>query len=184
MESKRNKILKAALNLLNRNGVHATPMAAIAKEAGTGMGTIYNYFANKEVLINEIYLDIKKMEATLFPPFDENEPIKTQFENYYQIVIQFYVNNPADFQFLEQVYSSPIITDESRAIGLKAVLPVFQLIEIGQKNRVIKSINTSEIMQFVGGSVLAFSRWFIQDEKKDLVSMENQLRMVWDAIKE
>jgi AcrR family transcriptional regulator len=40
----------AAMKLLVDRGIQATPMSAIAKAAGTGMGTIYNYFATKEDL--------------------------------------------------------------------------------------------------------------------------------------
>ena len=55
--TKKENILSAALSLLTQKGVHNTPMSAIAKSAGTGMGTIYNYFPNKELLINEISLE-------------------------------------------------------------------------------------------------------------------------------
>ena len=60
--NKRASIQLAALKLLAVNGLHATPMSAIAKEAGTGMGTIYNYFPNKEVLINSLYVSVKEAE--------------------------------------------------------------------------------------------------------------------------
>ncbi|WP_316927874.1 TetR/AcrR family transcriptional regulator [Croceivirga radicis] len=58
--NKKQIILSSALELLVEKGVHNTPMSAIGKAAKTGMGTIYNYFPNKEALINEIYTDIKK----------------------------------------------------------------------------------------------------------------------------
>ena len=47
------------MTLLIENGVQGTPMSAIAKEANTGMGTIYNYFPTKEDLINSTYIYIK-----------------------------------------------------------------------------------------------------------------------------
>jgi TetR/AcrR family transcriptional regulator, repressor of fatR-cypB operon len=55
---KKLQIIHAAMKLLIANGVQATPMSAIAREANTGMGTIYNYYATKEELINAIYIFI------------------------------------------------------------------------------------------------------------------------------
>lgn len=52
-------------------------MSTIAKTAGTGMGTIYNCFPNKEILINEIYLSIKEKEKLVFIGFESEKPIKT-----------------------------------------------------------------------------------------------------------
>lgn len=43
-----------------KQGVHATPMSQIAKEAGVAVGTIYHYFNNKEEIIEEIYTIICK----------------------------------------------------------------------------------------------------------------------------
>ena len=87
--NKKESILKSALQLLTENGVHNTPMSAIAKAAGTGMGTIYNYFKNKDELINALYLYIKEKENSVFIAFDKNQPVKTQFEDYYSNFIIF-----------------------------------------------------------------------------------------------
>lgn len=88
--NKKESILLAALSLLTEKGVHNTPMSAIAKAAGTGMGTIYNYFPNKELLINEIYVNIKESEKSVFINFSLEKPIKSQFENYFSSIIDFF----------------------------------------------------------------------------------------------
>ena len=61
--SKKEDILNTTLKLVIEKGIHNTPMSLIAEEAGVGMGTIYNYFASKEVLINALYLKLKEDEA-------------------------------------------------------------------------------------------------------------------------
>ena len=57
---KRDEIVRAALELIAEHGFHGAPMAMIADRAGVGAGTIYRYFENKDVLINELYLEIEK----------------------------------------------------------------------------------------------------------------------------
>lgn len=181
---KKAAILSAALNLLAQKGVHATPMSAIAKEANTGMGTIYNYFPNKEVLINALYVHIKNAEKEVFTAFNNSKPLKTQFEEYYYCGIQFYIDNPSYFQFIEQLQASPIITEESRAMGYEAINAVLELIEKGKEERVIKNISTNELIQFIGGTMIAYLRTHFQgNQRKDPV-IGNQLKMTWDAIKE
>ncbi|PWJ59691.1 AcrR family transcriptional regulator [Dyadobacter jejuensis] len=182
--NKKEAILKSALKLLTEKGIHNTPMSAIAKEAGTGMGTIYNYFSNKDILINEIYVGIKEQEKGLFKTFEDEKPIKTQFENYFVSLIDFFLNNPLYFQFMEQLQASPIITEESRTKGLEAVEAVVQLIQIGQQERIIKSIDSGELLQFIGGAMLAYLRWVFNQPAPHRQSLQNQLTMVWDAIKE
>ncbi|MGQ1946456.1 TetR/AcrR family transcriptional regulator [Geofilum sp. OHC36d9] len=181
--TKKKAILLSALNLLTEKGIHNTPMSAIAKEAGTGMGTIYNYFCSKDILINEIYVDIKEKEKSLFQNFDNDQPLKTQFDNYLASTIDFFINNKVYFVFMEQLHASPIITDESRNKGLEAVGPVIQLLERGKQERIVKSIDTDELLQFIGGAILAYLRWYFNQNKPVSKSIQNQLTMVWDAIK-
>lgn len=60
MTDKRTAILKATLKLISENGFHGTPMSQIAEEAGVGAGTIYRYFESKEVLIHDLFLEVKR----------------------------------------------------------------------------------------------------------------------------
>ncbi len=182
--TKKQAILSSALKILTEKGVHNTPMSAIAKAAGTGMGTIYNYFPNKELLINEIYINIKEEEKSILKDFDFKKPIKTQFEGYFALIIDFFINNPDYFKFMEQLQASPIITKESKSIGEKAVLPVYELLVRGKQERIIKSIDINEILMFVGGAILSYLRWYFNQSEKKQASLKNQIQMVWDAIKE
>jgi len=57
---KREDIINATIKLMSTQGYHATSMAQIIKEASVGAGTLYNYFKSKDILINEIVIQIKK----------------------------------------------------------------------------------------------------------------------------
>lgn len=181
--NKKEAILSAAITLLTKKGVHKTPMSAIAKAAGTGMGTIYNYFPNKNILINTIYISIKHQEKELFSDFDANKSIKTQFETYYTAMIDFFIANPTYFKFMEQLQASPIITEESRNEGVKSIIPVCKLLAKGQEEGQIKAINMDELLMFIGGSVLAYLRWYFNKKENNNTSIYNQMHMLWDAIK-
>jgi AcrR family transcriptional regulator len=51
--SKRDKIVKAAVSLFRKKGYDATSIGEIIKKAGIGKGTFYQYFKNKELLFFE-----------------------------------------------------------------------------------------------------------------------------------
>ena len=57
-EDKRTAILEAATEVVAMLGVSA-PTAKIAKGAGVAEGTLFTYFANKDELLNRLYLELK-----------------------------------------------------------------------------------------------------------------------------
>src|ERR1700675_4308832 len=57
-EEKRTAILEAATEVVAMLGVSA-PTAKIAKSAGVAEGTLFTYFANKDELLNRLYLKLK-----------------------------------------------------------------------------------------------------------------------------
>ncbi len=182
--TKKEAILHAALDLLAAKGVHDTPVSEIAKAAGTGMGTIYNYFANKEILINEIYLRIKEQEETLFLQVNKDQPIKTQFEHYLTVIIEFFIQHPTYFNFLQQLEASPIITQENKVKGKKSVEMVAVLLKNGQQHRIIKNFDIDQILVFIGGAISSYLKQHLNTSKKQQTSLKNHIRMVWDGIKE
>ncbi len=183
---KKESILRAALCLLVEQGIHATPVSQIAKKAGTGMGTIYNYFENKEVLINAIYVDIKQKEkVVLDKSFRKEMPVKVQFEHYYRSTVEFFLKNPLYFRFMDQLHASPVISEESRESGYLAIGPVLRLLHRGKEEHIVKDLPDDEILQFIGGSIISYLRWLgrLNENADQKSSLHNQMRLVWDAIK-
>jgi TetR/AcrR family transcriptional regulator, repressor of fatR-cypB operon len=182
---KREKIIESAMKLLIDNGVQGTPMSAIAKAADTGMGTIYNYFATKEDLINAIYLYIKENETLTLAMSFADESIKRRFDHYYQAFILYFVGHPLHFAFMDQFHSSPILTPATKEEGMKTMAPFIGLIAKGQREGIIKQIDFNELLFFVNGGIMGFVRWVLREQvtvHKGL--LDNQLRIAWDAIKQ
>lgn len=182
---KKEQILLAAMTLFIENGVQATPMSAIAKQAGTGMGTIYNYFPTKEELINEIYIYIKLDEIKAMGGVYENDSIKKQFYHFYSALIRYLIAKPDHFRFMDQFHTSPIITEATKDAGQKAFAYFLTALKKGQEQGIIKPIGIDELMQFLNGGMNGFVRWLLSTGKPlTETSLDNQLRIAWDAIKE
>lgn len=63
-ETVRAEILDAAEQLIASGGLHGAPLAAIAKRAGVAVGTLYNYFDDREDLIQALF---EQRRGTLQP---------------------------------------------------------------------------------------------------------------------
>lgn len=61
------KILQAALNQFNTNGVAGTSLRAIAAEAGISDGHLRYYFKTKEILLLALFTDLEERIAGLVP---------------------------------------------------------------------------------------------------------------------
>ncbi|WP_128694799.1 TetR/AcrR family transcriptional regulator [Methanoculleus taiwanensis] len=78
-ETTRDKLLRAALYLFTTQGFHATPTAQISREAGVSTRILFRHFRDKETLVNEIYLSIKKEMAVTIRPFLPGSGSQTPF---------------------------------------------------------------------------------------------------------
>jgi AcrR family transcriptional regulator len=63
-ETVRASILEAAEELIARHGLHDAGLAAIARRAGVAVGTLYNYFTDRDALIRALF---ESRRATLRP---------------------------------------------------------------------------------------------------------------------
>jgi AcrR family transcriptional regulator len=63
-ESVSDAILEAAEDLIAAKGMQGAPLAAIAKRAGVAVGTLYNYFEDRDALVRALF---ELRRATLHP---------------------------------------------------------------------------------------------------------------------
>jgi len=68
-------ILTAAESILLRHGFKHTKMADVAEATGVSVGTLYNYFQNKEAVLQAIVEQhYERLEEQLALPFDSTDP--------------------------------------------------------------------------------------------------------------
>ncbi|NOX37108.1 MAG: TetR/AcrR family transcriptional regulator [Calditrichaeota bacterium] len=89
-DAKRKEILRAAMRVFAEKGVTETKMADVARAAGIGKGTIYEYFQSREQLFQSAfeYL-LRKIKAMMVSQIDESlsppEKIRTGFLAYLDV---------------------------------------------------------------------------------------------------
>lgn len=117
-DDKRNAILDAAIAVFARQGVWSTPTSAISKAAGVAEGTLFTYFATKDVLVNELYRRLKlEFADVLLSAFPRTADVRSMFQHIWQRYIAWGVTNPEKFKVMAQLSVSDQITAESKAAG-------------------------------------------------------------------
>jgi len=86
-KTSKEKILNVALELFAKKGYHATSISQIAKKAKISKGLMYNYFASKEELLNEIIQQGFNSLAELEFKAEKNIDPQKQLEEFVDAVL-------------------------------------------------------------------------------------------------
>jgi AcrR family transcriptional regulator len=180
---KRTQIIFAAMDLLVKNDIQATPMTAIARAAETGMGAIYNYFKSKEELINAIFVFICFEQRDHFKNASGPGGFKERFERDYNSFCSFYIDQPVYFSFLNQFAHSPLLSSDTLQELELLNDPLKKLLSDGKNQGLIKDLPLVQLVGFLNASGFAFIKLMLQDENPGREALRaNQISLVWEAI--
>lgn len=182
---KRELILQAALELFAELGFYGTPVPLVAERAKVGAGTIYRYFDSKEALANEVYQRAKLLlYETLVQDFPQHLPARQQFHVFWQRLLNFAIENPLVFQFLEFHDHLPYLDESSQAVAAKLWEPGCIFFENTNQQQITKPIPAKLLVAIVWGmftGIVKISyRGHFQLDPEILVQTE---QACWEAIR-
>jgi AcrR family transcriptional regulator len=159
---KRDEIVRAALELIAENGFHGAPMAMIADKAGVGAGTIYRYFENKDVLINELYRELEqRLYDVLMKGYSPEKPVRERFIHLGTTILRYCITNPLDFRYLEQFHNSPygVAHRRDKLFGDTNQKDIYrELFEEGVAKQVIKNLPLVVLFALAFGPLITVAR--------------------------
>ena len=112
-DEKQKSIKEAVIKLILKEGFHGTSISKIAKEAGVSPATVYIYYENKEMMLQDIYLEYSEdIFGYLINKVDNcnngGELIEILVKEYY-----FYIkDNREIFHFVDQFASCPALSKQ------------------------------------------------------------------------
>ena len=183
---KREKILKAALQLFNQYGFDNTPTARITKEAGVATGTLFNYFKNKEELINVLYLTCKEsLTRRLSAGLEQETTFRSKLKRIYINYIGWSLDHTDEFLFFQQFCNASCIGETTRKAGLSKFNNIMELISEGIEQEIIKNVNLEYMSNLLMGILNANTYYFIDHPSLagDEVFIETSFNFLWDSIK-
>lgn len=176
---KRTAILNATLDLISEHGFHGAPISKIAKQSGVSAGIIYHYFADKDDLIQALYVHIKEhlLEAMMIGNPQE-APWPDSFITLWLNSYQYYVRHPQQTRFIEQYENSPYPQFEENEDLLAKYAWLVQLIDDAQANGHIKDLPFPVIYELTLRVAAGLAK---QQIKGGLSLTEDELLAVADA---
>ncbi|MFH0727279.1 MAG: TetR/AcrR family transcriptional regulator [Pseudomonadota bacterium] len=189
-DSKRDAIIKAAMELIAEHGFHQSPTSLIAEKAEVGSGTLYHYFENKDVLIEEIfhtiwekYLSVTTHEKELEKK-SENAPLQEQFIRISKTILTYFIQNPNEFKFLEQYFNSPYGLDKIRSEGFNDNDPTQVILKLAREQQIVKDLPL-DLLSLVSYAPIPF---LARDHVGGFITLnEDMIHSIavacWDAIK-
>ncbi|HZV82359.1 MAG TPA: TetR/AcrR family transcriptional regulator [Geobacteraceae bacterium] len=187
-QDKRDEIIRAALELIAEHGFHGAPMAMIAERAGVGAGTIYRYFENKDVLINELYRELEnKLYPYLLDGYEEQHTIRGRFVHLSTALLRYFIAYPLDFRYLEQFYNSPYgaALRREKLLGERKKGDLFcLLLQEGAAQQVLKDLPLTVLAAMAFGPLIYVAR----DHILGFITLDDQLiertvEACWDGLK-
>ncbi len=181
---KKQRIILTMLELVVEQGVNATPMSQVAKDANVAVGTIYHYFENKNQIIEEIYSMISKDFGVVLMANLPEGSFKEKYQAMWLNLYNYFVGNPLAFKFMEFVGVPPIINQEIRQRAVKHFANVRDFMLAGILNKDLRNVDLRLLMQISFGTAVSAVRL---KSKNELPMTEKQLQdavdIAWDSVK-
>jgi len=128
-DDKRNAILAAAAEIVAEQGL-AAPTAKIAKLARVAEGSLFTYFATKDELLNQLYLEVKSdLREAILSALPKAASARDKLRHAWQQYVHWGVSFPEKRKVLAQLGVSERISAQSKAEGNRAFAEINTLLQ-------------------------------------------------------
>jgi AcrR family transcriptional regulator len=125
----------------------SVPTAKIAKEASVSNGTLFNYFAIKQVLLNEIYLSIKREMASAPGGTDD---IRMVLFAFWQSYFRWALNNMDKHSALNVLQSSNVLNKEAVQKARGLFQSGFNAMQLAVSQKAVVAMPVPFLAQIIG----------------------------------
>lgn len=116
MSDKRTQVLEASIDLFAEEGFWNTPTTRIAKHAGVGTGTLFNYFSSKDGLIDEVYMQLKKeWGGHILAGWPADASVREQLEHMWFRYLDWGIKYPDRYALKQQLRLSELVSEDTQA---------------------------------------------------------------------
>lgn len=190
--NKRELILAAAREIFGEKGYHTATSEEIAKRAGVGKGTIYQYFDSKQEIFTEMHmLYLKQYSENVTALIHEDE----SFEQNLRRLAHFHIEHLHELaqygvQMLSEIHPATISCEEGHALmeNLKKQLGIeqFWFIEKAKQRGEIREIDSNTLIYSMMGIFIGISHMLgpqqLNEQQKEKLE-EDLVKMVLYGLK-
>ena len=186
---RKKKILTSATKIIGEKGFQNATIAEIAKEAGIGDATIYEYFKNKEDLL--LAIPVETTKDLIAEIHEHMMGIKGAFNKLRKFIwwwLNYVEKNPGYgvVVLLELKTSKTYVSTEAYQAARNFYQIILDIIQEGQEEEAIKKEINSYLARSlcVGAMEHIIIRWLLKDRKYSLLQYADELAdLLIDSLK-
>ena len=184
-ESKVEVIYEATLKLVLKTGFNGQKMADVAKAAKLATGTLYIYFKNKDVLINQLFLHLKRAKtAAVLKVYRPDDPFEEAFRKMWFSYLNISLREPERMMFIEQSEHTSYLTKKTKQQGDELLQPLAAFIGLGIKTKKLRHLPVDIMLSQLLGPVYELVKLEHEGTVKLSAARKQALfEMAWNAVR-
>ncbi len=157
-EEKQAAILAAATRVIAAEGVGA-PTAKIAQEAGVASGTLFTYFATKDLLLNDLYRSLKaEIAEAILSGYPEHAPSQVRTRHVWDRYVAWGSRENEKRQAMSQLAVSHRVSREVMEDAMEPLAVLNSMLrDCGDGTAGLSSLHVAAIMTALAGVALDFA---------------------------
>lgn len=180
-DEKQKNIKEAVIKLILKEGFHGTSISKIAKEAGVSPATVYIYYENKEVMLQDIYLEYSEdifdyILSKLNNNMNGQQVIEIIVKEYF-----IYIKEHGEvFHFVDQFANCPALSNQ--CLTKRGIDNLNNFLDEMKERKVFKNLQNDNLraMLFYPVKSIAINSCIEENEKIEL--LKELIRIVQDAL--
>ncbi|MFW2488273.1 TetR/AcrR family transcriptional regulator [Clostridium chromiireducens] len=180
-DGKEKSIKEAVIKLILKEGFHGTSISKIAKEAGVSPATVYIYYENKEVMLQDIYLEYSEeifnyVLNKLGDYMDGPQLIEVLVEEYY-----IYIREHSEiFHFVDQFSNCPALSNQ--CLTRKGINNLNDFLDGMKEKKVFKDFQNDNLraLLFYPAKSIAINQCIEENEKDEL--LKELIKIIQNAL--
>ncbi len=137
MNTKKLQIIEAAIRLFAQDGV-GVATAAIAKEAGVSNGTLFNHFETKQMLIDEVYIFIKRnMADVILSDIDFSASVFDVCSKQWIAFAHWSYDHLTEYRAMNVLNASQVLGETARQYAEKLWMPMLDKLKDAQQSGIL-----------------------------------------------
>ncbi|WP_139902788.1 TetR/AcrR family transcriptional regulator [Clostridium thermarum] len=162
-DEKQQNIKRAVIKLILEEGFQGTSISKIAKVAGVSPATVYVYYENKDMMLQDIYREYSEevffyLLSKVSGEMDGSQLLEALIRSYYA-----YIHEHEDiYHFVEQFSSCPALVNHCE--GKKGVHNIYRLFDDMKRRGCLKDYSNETLLAIIFSPIKAISNNPCSDE--------------------
>lgn len=177
------KIYNATLELVVEEGIDAINISKIAKKSGVASGTIYIYFENKEVLLNELYSYVCNLWQEKVDLKENSDDFRENLYKIWNENIKFSFSNYNEMYFKMLFMHSKYIDNFNKNKNFELIIIFYKMFDMAKEKGLVKDISSELIYSMVEGTMFQVINYLKKINNYDKKIIDDSFRFCWHGIR-